>query len=275
MSRRSTDPLDAPAIVRRPGLPAVPRPSADRPTPSPFDQADFRVRLDWAEAGVRALAPVVGLVVVVDVLSFSTSVCVAVEEGARVVPYRSAGGDAATFARSIDAILADPDRRAKGPTLSPASLTRLRSGQVLVLPSPNGSTCAVDAAETGAMVVAGCFRNASAVGRLIAANGGACAVIAAGERWPDGSLRPGVEDLLGAGAILAEVDPGLLSPEASAAVGAFEAARSTILDTIRASASGRELLQAGFAADLELAAALDATDRVPVLVDGAFAGGMG
>lgn len=243
--------------------------------PNPFDQAEFRVRLEWAEAGVRALAPVVGLVVVVDVLSFSTSVCVAVEEGARVFPYRSSDGDAAAYARSIDAILADPDRRANGPTLSPASLTRLRTGQIVVLPSPNGSSCAVDAAETGAMVVAGCLRNATAVGRLIAAHGGACAVIAAGERWPDGSLRPAVEDLLGAGAILAGVDPTLLSPEARAAVGAFAETRSTILDAIRACASGRELIQAGFAADIDLAAEVDATDRVPVLVDGAFAGGMG
>ncbi len=275
MSRRSNDPLDAPAIARRPGTPEAPAASDARPSPSPFDQAGFRARLEWGRAGVRALAPVVGLIVVVDVLSFSSAVCVAVEQGARVAPYRPEDEDAAAFARSIGAILAGPDRATRGPTLSPTSLTTMRPGETLVLPSPNGSSCAVDAAEAGAMVVAGCLRNASAVGRLIATHGGASAVIAAGERWPDGSLRPALEDLLGAGAILAMVDPAGLSPEASAAVGAFRAARAAIEEAIRGSASGRELIERGFAADVELAAELDASDLVPVLVDGAFAGGMG
>lgn len=228
MSRRSTDPLDSPAIVRRPGAPETPTIRAASEAergPSPFDQAGFRYRLEWGQAGIRALAPVVGLIVVVDVLSFSTAASLAVEQDARVVP--------------------------------------------------DGSSCAVAAAETGAMVVAGCLRNASAVGRLVAAHGGASAVIAAGERWPDGSLRPALEDLLGAGAILAMVDPAGLSPEASAAVAAFRAVRTTLEEAVRECASGRELIVRGFAADVELAVELDATDRVPVMVDGAFVGGMG
>ncbi len=46
-------------------------------------------------------------------------------------------------------------------------------------------------------------------------------VIAAGEKWPDGSLRPALEDLLGAGAILSRLE-GNLSGDAQAAVAAFE-----------------------------------------------------
>lgn len=279
MPDRPTDRLDAPAIARRPGA-IVPRPtSSPRSRPSPFEQAGFRARLEWGLAGVRILAPVVDLVVVVDVLSFSTAVSIAVEQGARVVPYpadgSTAGGTAAAHARSIGARLASPNRGAPGPTLSPASLTGLRTGEVLVLPSPNGATCSVEAAAAGPMVVAGCLRNASAVGRLVEAHAGAVAIVPAGERWPDGSLRPCLEDLLGAGAILAGLEPGALSPEARAAVGAFRAARSRIGRALADSASGRELLDLGFGADLALAGDLDATDRVPVLVDGAFGGGMG
>ena len=273
------DRLDTPAIVRRPGA-SAPRPAArSRSRPSPFEQDGFRARLEWGLAGVRVLAPVVDLVVVVDVLSFSTAVSIAVEQGARVVPYPTDGasGDvsAAAHARAIGATLASPNRGAPGPNLSPASLTRLRAGDVLVLPSPNGSTCAVEAAAAGAMVVAGCLRNASAVGRLVEAHGGNAAIVAAGERWPDDSLRPCLEDLLGAGAILAGLEPQALSPEARAAVGAFRSSRSRLGRALADSASGRELVERGFAPDLALAAELDATDRVPVLVDGAFGGGMG
>lgn len=279
MPDRTTDRLDAPAITRRPAV-GVPRPaSPQRAHPGPFEQAGFRVRLDWGRAGVRVLAPVVDLVVVVDVLSFSTAVSVAVERGARVVPHPTDGptadGTAAAHARVTGATLASPNRTAPGPTLSPSSLVGLRTGELLVLPSPNGSMCAVEAAAAGSMVVAGCLRNASAVGDLIEAHGGNTAIILAGEQWPDGSLRPCLEDLLGAGAIVAGLEPSTLSPEARAAVGAFRSARSRLRRALTDSASGRELLERGFEADLDLAAELDATDRVPVLVDGAFGAGMG
>ena len=275
MSRRSIDPLDSPSIGRR-SSPSLERGLAPTETVSldPFDQTGFRARLEWGVAGVRALAPRVGLVVVVDVLSFSTSTCVAVEQGARVVPARSAG-EATAHARSIGALPADPERSVSHPTLAPSSLLAVRTGETLVLGSPNGGVCAVDAAEAGAMVVVGCLRNASAVGRLVAAHGGASAIIAAGERWPDGTLRPALEDLLGAGAILAMVGSADLSPEARAASAAFNDIRTTIEDAIRGCGSARELTGRGFSADVELAAELDATDRVPVLVDGAFVGGMG
>lgn len=235
--------------------------------------------MEWGLTGVRLLGPVVDLVVVVDVLSFSTAVSIAVEQGARVVPYPTDGpaadGTAAAHARAIGATLVRPNRGAPGPTLSPASLAGVRSGDLLVLPSPNGSTCAVEAAAMGTMVVAGCLRNASAIGRLVDAHGGTAAIVPAGERWPDDSLRPCLEDLLGAGAILAGIEPRALSPEARAAVGAFRSARSRLRSALADSASGRELLQRGYGADVALAVEFDVTDRVPVLVDGAFSGGMG
>ena len=49
-------------------------------------------------------------------------------------------------------------------------------------------------------VVAASLRNAEAVGAWIGEQDyNSVAVVAAGERWPDGSLRPALEDLLGAG----------------------------------------------------------------------------
>ena len=84
-----------------------------------------------------------------------------------------------------------------------------------------------------------------------------------------------MEDLLGAGAILAAMDAAALSPESRLAAAGFRGLRGSLASAMRDSASGRELVAAGFADDVELAADLDATDLVPVLVDGAFGGGMG
>ncbi len=277
MPDRPADHLDAPAIGRRPPS-AAQRASTGRAgarPDGPFDQHGFTGRFEWGLAGVRSLAGRVDLVVVVDVLAFSTAVTIAIEQGARIAPAAARDEAAIARAKALGATLAAANRHGPGPTLSPASLERLRPGQVVVLPSPNGGACAIEAAGAGPMVVAGCLRNASAIARLVAGHGGSVAVIAAGETWPDGGLRPAIEDLVGAGAALAELEPGSLSPEARAAVAAFRAVRSRLRSVLLESASGRELVARGFARDIELAADLDATDLVPVLLDGLFGGGMG
>ena len=50
-------------------------------------QARYDVRFEWGERGLRALAPHVELLVIVDVLSFSTCVALACARGATVFPY--------------------------------------------------------------------------------------------------------------------------------------------------------------------------------------------
>ena len=134
-------------------------------------------------------------------------------------------------------------------------------------------------------VIAGCLRNAAAVGRFLRGSPGPVTVIAAGERWPDGSLRPALEDLLGAGAILAALrnldgspapdalrdsGPGTYSPEAEAARACFEAT-ADVAAAVSGCASGRELIEGGFGDDVAIAVEIDACLMVPVLADGAFA----
>ena len=51
-------------------------------------QDAFAFRFDWGPNGFRALAPAAEVVVLVDVLRFTTAVCAAVEAGATVLPYR-------------------------------------------------------------------------------------------------------------------------------------------------------------------------------------------
>lgn len=96
-------------------------------------------------------------------------------------------------------------------------------------------------------------------------------VVPAGERWYDDTLRPAVEDLWGAGAVLAAVDAEAeagASPEARMAMAAW---RSAVLplDLLHC-ASGRELVEAGFVADVDIAAEVDVSEVVPVLAGESF-----
>jgi 2-phosphosulfolactate phosphatase len=94
-------------------------------------------------------------------------------------------------------------------------------------------------------------------------------LIPAGERWSDGTLRPGLEDLVGAGAVLSEL-PGKPSPEADLAVAAFERFRRNLYDAVSRCGSGRELIEKGFACDVEIAAEYSVSSSVPVLANDRF-----
>lgn len=237
-----------------------------RPAPPWTDQADHAVRFEWGPAGLEATGG--SVVVVVDVLRFTTAVEAGVGHGLAILPYRWKDATAEAFAREHGARLAGEDPA--GPSLSPASLLRLESGDAVVLPSPNGSTCAAIAAERGATVVAACLRNASAVATWVDALPGPVTVVACGERWPDGSLRPSLEDGIGAGAVISSLH-GSRSPEAEAAAAMWHHARSAgLAETLARCSSGREQITRGWAEDLSYASEADVSDVVPVLVDGSF-----
>ena len=230
-------------------------------------QPAHAVRYDWGPTGAAAVSPGADVAVVVDVLSFTTTVCVAAERGVTVLPYLWQDERAASYAESRSAALAVD--RVRG--LSPVAMARDVDVDRIVVPSPNGSSISFGLAEQGCTVVAACLRNRSAVADWLRSRGGTIAVVAAGERWPDGSLRPCAEDLWGAGAVLALLPPERLSTEARVAVEAFRAVEATLAESLHSCASGLELEVAGFVEDVGLAAQLDAADVVPVLVDGAFA----
>lgn len=247
-------------------------------TPTPVDpahtQAHFRIRFDWGQDGARAATPGASIAVVIDVLSFTTALSYAIDAGMEVFPYRWKDASAQVFAREHDAALAigRGETAHGGITLSAASIRAARGVERLVLPSPNGSTVAYQLACAGTTVLGACLRNRTAVARWIASNAdreqGAIALIAAGERWPDGSLRPAIEDLWGAGAVIAALhDAGWtdLSPEARMAMAAFTAASGVVLDELRDCASGRELIDIGFGQDVDDAATLDDSANVPLL----------
>jgi 2-phosphosulfolactate phosphatase len=157
----------------------------------------------------------------------------------------------------------------EGRTLSPASLLDVAEGDRLVMPSANGSVISAAALMSGLTVVAGAMRNAGAVAKWLDGRFETVGLVPAGERWADGSLRPCYEDLVGAGAIasrLMDLDENApFSPEVVAAVAAFGARES-----LAGVPSGKELVDWGFADDVELAQMMDADPVVPVLRDGRY-----
>ncbi len=232
----------------------------------PFTSQDrFDVRCEW---GPRAAAALEGCrtFIVVDVLSFCTCLAVAATRGIEIVPCHYKDDEARELANRLGASLAGP--RGSRYSLSPTSLVNAPGDMVLVLPSPNGATVCLEASARG-HVLGGCLRNRSAVARRALALGGPFGIIPAGERWPDGTLRPSYEDLLGAGAIAAALT-GSRSPEAQAAAALFESTADRIRESLLSCSSGRELVERGFSDDVLMAAELDVEDVAPELAAGRF-----
>ena len=121
-----------------------------------------------------------------------------------------------------------------------------------------------------AKTLTGCFRNCEAVAAYAQQQGETITVIACGERWgQDDSLRPSLEDWLGAGAIIAYLS-GTKSPEARAAAAAFHDARDDLASLVKTCSSGRELIERGFEEDVDLAVQWNVSSGAPVFVKGAF-----
>jgi 2-phosphosulfolactate phosphatase len=234
-----------------------------------FNQASHRVRFDWGWRGCREAAARGDVVVIVDVLRFSTMVATAASRRIAIVPASDAD-DIDTLGREHRAIRIDNP-------LTPLRYLQIESGTRVVVRSPNGATCA-RLARGAPEVVVGAIVNASAVAAylreaLTRGRQQGATVIACGERWADasedGALRFAIEDYLGAGAILHGIDADL-SPEARLCASAFEASKHQLLPLLLDCGSGRELLARGDRSSVELAAALDRYDVVPILRDGAL-----
>jgi len=207
---------------------------------SPFDQHRYQVRHDWGVEGLRRLAPA-DVVVVVDVLRFSTTVTDAVGEG--------------------HSVALDGDARAVSINGAAVAQAAGESGAVVLL------GCLRNAAAVARAVLDIQHERAART---------SIAVIAAGElagRAPGAPLRFAVEDQLGAGAIvdaLGDLGVDHTSPEAAAACEAFRGLRGAVRHLLTAAGSGQELIDRDARDEVLNAAAVDAASVVPILRDGAF-----
>jgi len=217
-----------------------------------YSQSDYAVRMEWGDHAITHLASDVECVVVVDVMSFSTCVSIATDQGAAIYPYPWRDETALAYGRERDAAVASSKRRFEGGySLSPSSLLALPANMKLVLPSPNGSAIAYRAKDVCANVLCGSLRNMAATSSACRAFSSVL-IVPCGERWPDGSLRPALEDYVAAGGIAAAIGGESLSPEAWAAAMAFEQMGLGRAEALRRCGSARELIERGFEADVAL-----------------------
>jgi 2-phosphosulfolactate phosphatase len=244
-----------------------------------FDQAPCEVRVEWGRRGAREAAERGDIVIIVDVLSFSTTVVTALEHGARIYPYppHLHGND---YAEKIGAeyILGRAEAAKIGtPTLSPVSFNQAHSHKKYVVSSLNGAYCTWIASKVPALLV-GSFLNASSVAsvanQLRSQTHSNITVVPCGEQWNDvrdkeDSLRPALEDYLGSGAILSYLD-GNLSPEAQVCAGAYNQSKTKIKELIWECGSGRELRDRGYGKDVRFSSQLNIFQTVPILTKDHF-----
>ncbi len=246
-------------------------------------QDPFPSKLDWGPPGTLRAAHRRDIIVVVDVLSFSTTTIRATSRGAIIYPCAKSDSPQ-QLAHEVKAELAVSrrDYPENGRySLSPTSFDKIAPGTRVVLPSLNGATCS-RCADDAAAILVGAITNASAVAdealRQQEATGRSVTVIACGEReealGTNGDLRMAIEDYLGAGAILTHLGPDK-SPEARLCETAYQNCRTDLAELIWDSTSGRELRQLGYGRDVEIATALDSEISVPQMVRGAFTARLG
>ncbi|HYO97037.1 MAG TPA: 2-phosphosulfolactate phosphatase [Polyangiaceae bacterium] len=147
------------------------------------------------------------------------------------------------------------------PGLSPGSFNASHAGKKYVLCSLNGALCSF-ACSQAPLCLLGAFVNAQVTIeylRSLLKDPGlrGITLIACGETWHDAredesKLRPCLEDLLCAGQILSGVG-GEPDCEATVAIAAYQGCAVRRNELIRASLSGRELIQRGYAEDVAAA----------------------
>ncbi|MGF1505163.1 MAG: hypothetical protein GYB64_16675 [Chloroflexi bacterium] len=232
-----------------------------------YRQPGYDIICEWGQEGLEQLGPTADAIIIVDVFSFCTCVDVATANGAVIYPFPYNDESAQAFADEKKALLAGENEY--GYELSPASLLTIPERTRLVLPSMNGSALSSLIGDE-APTFAGCLRNARAVAIAARQFGRRVAVIPAGERWRHSrTMRPALEDWLGAGAVVSYLS-GNLSPEAEAAAAAFEHARHHLVDALARTASGQELFEHDMADTIDIAAALNHSAAAPRLIGGAY-----
>src|SRR5947207_7838052 len=122
-----------------------------------FSQSRHKLKLDWGWRGGAAAASRGDIIVIVDVLRFSTACAAAAARNISIVP-AAMDEELESLAREHAAQLPQPGFS----RLSPGAYSQLAPGTRLVVKSPNGATCA-RLSKGAPHVLIGSIVNASAI----------------------------------------------------------------------------------------------------------------
>jgi 2-phosphosulfolactate phosphatase len=139
---------------------------------------------------------------------------------------------------------------------SPGQFIPSHRGATMFMCTTNG-TRALLAAREAAVLFTGAIVNASAVAEALRASGRDVTLLCAGT---NGEVA--MEDLIGAGAVIAALRPDEMNETARVALNAFEAARNHLPGVLGETIGGINVRQAGLSEDIDFAARLDG---VPVV----------
>jgi 2-phosphosulfolactate phosphatase len=226
-----------------------------------YSQSPYVCRVEWGLRGAREAAERGDITVIVDVLSFSSTVVTAFHFAPWIFLHRRPGTTSGTVCEKTKS------RPRRGPKRG------RRTGRPLLIPRFPERSGVFRGRRKGVRPVGRSLLNVSAVDdaaeRIHARTGADITVVPCGEQWADARegenrLRPGIEDDLGAGAILSRLRRSL-SPEARVFMGAFRSVRNSLAELIWDCAGGRELRLRGFAEDVRFCARMDAFGEVPLL----------
>jgi 2-phosphosulfolactate phosphatase len=224
---------------------------------------------------VRAERLAERVVVVFDVLRATTTITAALAAGvaevrvfesldAATVAARAFGGGAAVLCGERQCL------RPPGFDLgnSPGAFARgAHAGKTAFMCTTNG-TRAIVAARTAKVLLIGAIVNASAVARRVVDEGlGAATLLCAGT---DG--EPAMEDLMGAGAVIDEMNRestvAVENDAARVALRLFRASRDDLSGALADATGGRNVIAVGLAGDVEFAARLNSLAVVGRVLDG-------
>ena len=236
----------------------------------------MRIEAFFGPSGVTAADTTGRVVVVIDVLRASTTVAVALENGARaIIPFDSPDEvvtRAKAFDRSEVRLAGERQMRAiPGFDLgnSPKEFTREAvEGKTVLLTTTNG-TAAIGVIQGARDVVIGSYVNFSAVSAMLRAalrGGTDIAILCAGR-----DRQFSLEDAACAGRYVHQISRRLstvsLNDAALAAMLIDRRFSDNILRLFSASAHGRALSEAGFGDDLADCAAIDSYPVIPLYQD--------
>ncbi len=233
---------------------------------------------DWGVFGVQQAVRRGDIIIVVDVLSFSTSVAIAVKNSAFIFPAKS-DEDAMNlkdqFRTEISVKRNEVPSKGKF-SLSPATYYEIEPETKITLLSPNGATCTrqIDNSRSvfcGALV--NCSTVAEAAFNEAVKQNNNITVVACGERLKGSDdiykIRMAVEDYLGAGAILSKI-PLPKTAESIVCENAYGKLANHVPDLIWKCESGVELRAMNFGNDIHIATNLNSIPVAPIYKNGFY-----